>query len=292
MIFEFLIVYHQSNGFDINTLLKEKLAEVLEDNLNEFDDAQIGQFVRLYLKRPCEPHIDENGVASTRTIIGFHLDLPDETANTETVISDLCGMLADTPPVVHILKFEDPLLLQKYRTYSLELYQIEMKLRKALSIVYLHSYSEDYYNLLRDETTKPLSQDLPSQEQMKKALENNFFHLTFHQYVELNDPKSVKKIENLIDVVRDSNTFDEFKNELERMPVVDEHDREFLASLKDKLEPIEKLRNSVAHNRVITVRVADNYAAARPRLIAELDEYLAHSYQCRTVPRSEFAQKD
>ena len=38
--------------------------------------------------------------------------------------------------------------------------------------------------MLRDETVKPMEK--PEQAQMEKATENQFFHLTFSQYINLN----------------------------------------------------------------------------------------------------------
>lgn len=274
MIFGFLIVYYQSDGFNIGNILKEKLREVLKDNLNEFDDAQIDQFITYNLGRPCETHTDDNGLPSTRTILGFCLDLPDETENVETVISDLCSTLADTPPIAHIVKFEDPLLFRKNSAYAVELYHLEMKLRRVLSLVYLHSYSVDFYLLLRDEINQPMKKEAPTEEQMKNAAENQFFHLTFGQYIGLNSRKLPANVSDIIEHLRESDTFESFKNELERTPIVDEADQGLLASLRDKLDSVEKLRNCVAHNRMVSERLAQDYTNARLGLENELDEYL------------------
>jgi hypothetical protein len=274
MRFEFLIVYFQSDGVDINALLNDKLAEVLADNLNEFDEAQVGQFMIPHLTRPCESQTDANGISSTRTILGFYFDLPDETANADAVISDFCSILSDTPPIVHLVKFEDPLLLQKNQTYAVELFHLEMKLRRVLSIVYLNSYDVEYYELLRDEITQPLAKEYPTAEQMRKVSENEFFHLTFGQYVGLNNRALPSKVSEIVEYLRESPTFESFKTELERTPVSDEMDRDFLASLRDRLDPVEKLRNCIAHNRAVPPRIAQDYATAKPGLEAELNGFL------------------
>jgi len=275
MTFEFLIVYYQSNGFNIKNLLIEKIEQVLEDNLNEFDQAQIEQFIVPNLFRLCgDSYIDVHGVEFGRTILGFQLNLPDETVSAETVIIDFYSALADTHPIVHIVKFEDPLILQKNSSYAVELYHLEMKLRRVLSIVYLNSYSDDFYLLLRDDACQPMKKEAPTEDQMKKGAENQFFHLTFGQYVGLNNRKLPANVTEIIEHLRESDTFESFKNELERTPVEDEADQQLLASLKDKLDPIEKLRNCVAHNRMVPERLAQDYATAKPALETELDNYL------------------
>jgi hypothetical protein len=274
MTFEFLIVGQIADGYDISALLKEKLGDVLEDNLNEFDDAQVGQFIIPHLWRPCESQTDTDGLVSTRTIFGFRLELPDGTENIETVISDYCSILAETTPVFHLVKFEDPLLMAKNSAYAAELYQLEMKLRRVLSIVYLYAYSDDFYGVLRDEVIQPMKKEAPTAEQMKNVAENQFFHLTFGQYVGLNSRKLPTNVSDIIDHLRESDTFESFKSELERAPVADESDQLLLASLRDKLDPIEKLRNCVAHNRTVTERLAQDYVTAKPGLEGELDAYL------------------
>jgi hypothetical protein len=274
MTFEFLIVYFQSAGVDITTTLKEKLGEVLGDNLNEVDEVQLDQFIVPLLRRACEIQADANEVESTRTILGFRLDLPDETANAETVIAEFGGILADTAPIIHVVKFDDPILLEKNQKYFIELFQLEMKLRRVLSLVYLHSYSDGFFDLLRDEMTQPMKKEPPTEEQMKKAAENQFFHLTFGQYVGLNTRRLPSNIPDMIDHLRESDSFESFKSELERSPVTDEADQLLLASLRDKLDPVEKLRNCVAHNRAVSERLAQDYVTAKPGLEAELDAYL------------------
>lgn len=274
MTFEFLIVYYQSNGVDILATLREKLGEVLADNANEVDEVQLDQSVIPRLRRTCEIKVDANGVNTTRTIFGFCLDLPDETANAETVIAEFGGILAETAPIIHIVKFDDPILQEKNQQYAMELFQLEMKLRRVLSLVYLHSYSDDYFDLLRDEMTLLMKKEAPTEEQMKRAVENQFFHLTFGQYVGLNTRRLPNSIADIIDHFRESDSFESFKSELERSPVTDEADQLLLASLRDKLDPVEKLRNCVAHNRAVSERLAQDYVTAKPLLEAELDAYL------------------
>jgi hypothetical protein len=274
MIFEFIIVYHQSDGYDIKNLLCDNLKEVLEDNLNEFDQAQIEQFIDLKFKRLCGDSYIDNGIEYARTILGFQLNLPDETLNPDIVITDFCNTLADTPPIIHVVKYEDQLLLKKNIQYSKELYFLEMKLRRVLSVVYLNSYKDEYYSILRDESIQPMKKEQPTNEQMRNSAENQFFHLTFGQYIGLNNRKLPANVSEIIEHLRECNTFEDFKEELERAPIEDETDQQLLASLRDKLDPIEKLRNCVAHNRMVSERLAQDYMTAKPALEADLDSYL------------------
>jgi hypothetical protein len=108
---------------------------------------------------------------------------------------------------------------------------------------------------------------------MKAALENQFFHLTFSQYVGLNQrPKF--KLPSLLENIRNIGTYDAFRTELTRVPVEHEDDAVLLAGLKSKMEAIEAMRNCVAHNRRPPRRVVENYDNANPLLNQLLDDYL------------------
>ena len=57
-----------------------------------------------------------------------------------------------------------------------------MKLRRVLTLIYLYAYQDgNPYDLLCDESTPPIVKERPKPEQMKAALENQFFHLIFSQ---------------------------------------------------------------------------------------------------------------
>jgi hypothetical protein len=115
-----------------------------------------------------------------------------------------------------------------------------MKLRRVLSIIYLHAYPEaNPYDLLAEETVQLMAKDKPQKEQMKAAVENQFFHLTFGQYVGLNQRPAIK---DLLSLIRNEATYEAFRDELLRQPVEHEDDASFLAGLKERMDAIENLR--------------------------------------------------
>ena len=213
---------------------------------------------------------------SRHMLLAFTLDLPDETAQIQTVVKEFAAALADTPPVFHAVKFEDPLLRADLALYAKDIFSLEMKLRRVLTLIYLHANQnpDDPYDLLRDESVQPINKEKPKLEQMKAAAENQFFHLTFGQYVSLNERPEVK-LPALLSVVRDAVTYEAFRAELERNPIRHEDDAGLVAGLKERMDAIELMRNCVAHNRQPNKRVVENYDNARPLLDQMLDDYLA-----------------
>jgi hypothetical protein len=273
MTFEFVIVYQRQIGeVPIRFQLSERLHQVLVSNLNEIDFEMVERMVRINFIRG--EQLDENEKPPTpkRAICGFTLELPDETASPLLVVDNFIDALQDDP-FEHVVKYEDPLLKEELAGRAKELFDLEMKLRRVISVIYLHSYHFGPYDLLRDEAEKPM--DPPEEPQMIAAAENEFFFLTFGQYVGLNRRPEVRQTQSLITLIRNSPTYDDFVSELARPPIEDKDDAEFLAGLKALMDPIEKLRNCVAHNRRPPQKITDDYLNSLPRVNQALDQYLA-----------------
>ena len=141
MMFEFLITYHHNHSTEIVEAIRVALSKVLEDNLNEFDIEAIERMVVPSLERRGGNMVGEDGDEFRRVLFGFTLDLPDETASMRTVVDEFAEAL-NTAPVVHLVKFDDPLIRADLARWSKEIYSLEMKLRRVLTLVYLHAYQD------------------------------------------------------------------------------------------------------------------------------------------------------
>ena len=108
---------------------------------------------------------------------------------------------------------------------------------------------------------------------MKDVSENEFFHLDFRQYAQLNQRKKIDT-PDLLNIVRDADAYDAFRAEVLRTRVTNERDGELIGNLKEIMDPIEKMRNCVAHNRQPSKSINENYVQAHSRLAELLDEYL------------------
>jgi hypothetical protein len=274
MRFEFLLSYCYTSSTEIRTTLVEVLTRVLEDNLNEFSVDEIEQMIVLNHQRLGNEGTDDAGNNYQNIILGFTLELPEETNETQTVLDEFAEALLDTILNSHIVKFEDSLLVADLTRWADELFTLEMKLRRVLTLIYLHAYQDsDPYELLKDEKEQPMARDKPERNQMKKAVDNQFFHLTFSQYVNLNTPPE-PKIGDLLKKIGNSANYEILCREINRKPIEEEDDVNFLAGLKERMGAIEKMRNCVAHNRRPSRRVVEDYENACPLLNDLLDNYL------------------
>lgn len=273
MIFEFLIAYHRTADTEIIGVICDCLAKVLEDNLNEFDNESVERIVIPRFERLSNYVVDDNDGDYRRALFGFAVDLPEETASPRFVVDEFAEAL-NAAPIVHLVKFDDPLIRTDLARWADEIYALEMKLRRVLTFVYLHAYQDgDPYELLREESVQPMNKERPKPEDMKNRAENQFFHLTFSQYIGLNRRPEFK-LPDLLDLVRNKEAYGGFRDELARAPVEDEDDAVLLAGLKERMDAIEAMRNCCAHSRRPSKKVEENYLNARPLLDQLLDGYL------------------
>ena len=274
MTFEFLIVCHLVPGTNIKQILTDLLTEALESNSNEFDDIVIANMIQFRPGYSGNEFIDNGGMTTSHVLIGFALELSDKINFTRAVVDDFAASLPDTSPIYHVVKFEDPLLKEYLAERADEIFDIEMKLRRVLSIIYLNAYQgEEPFRLLRDEEVKPMKQ--PKQAQMEKATQNQFFHLTFSEYRNLNQYPQLN-LPYILEVIRNAEQYDVFRTEIRRRPIEDEGDVGLIADLEKLINPIEDMRNCVAHNRRPPDEITDNYPTALQRLDERLDQYLAN----------------
>lgn len=274
MTFEFVIACRPTPDTDIKGMITAPLATALEETQNEFNENRVSDMVQIRSERVGDEARADGEGASNLALIAFSVELPDDTVSKAEVIGAYVELLPKTPPIFHAVKFEDPLLRNELAERAAEMFQLEMKLRRVLTIIYLHAYQgEDPFNLLRDESEQPMTRERPTPEQMQAACENQFFHLTFGQYINLNKRQSIR-LDTVLEMVKSSEHYKAFRAEILRVPVEDEGDAELLADLKTLMNAIDGMRNSVAHNRRPTPRIADNYPNARDSLDERLNGYL------------------
>lgn len=274
MRFEFLMVCHPEKAN--SDFLRELLSEALTESYDEVTDEELENTVHLSLSRSAPDAKDETGQAVNRTLCGFDLELPDETPSLQLVIENFTTSLTDTPGVEHVLKFYDDHLLNQNLAYMRELFGLEMKLRKVLSLIYLGTHCNTPYDLLKDdvESVRKSSDQKLQPDQLRKLWENEFFHLLFSQYGTLNKRKLSGKMEDMVELLRQTDKFEVFQREMTRIPIEDEADADFIVSLKELLNPVEKLRNSVAHNRTSSQKLKDDYQKAQEAFEERLEEFL------------------
>ena len=292
VIFEFVMVYQQDTDTDIRQILIDTLTVSLQDNYDEFEPDTVEQMIILQTQRIANQSTNEDGNTTQTIVLGFTLDLPEETNEAQKVVEEFAQALTEeTTPISHIVKFEDPLLQTELAQWSAEIFAIEMKLRRVLTLIYLNAYQGvETYKLLKDEKEQIAAKEKPTDIEMQDNLENQFFHLLFSQYVNLNQ-RPDPKINDLLENIRNFIQYEELQTEINRKPVADNNDADFLAGLKDKIGAIEKMRYCIAHHRRPPKRTKDGYETAEPLVNELLDNYL-NRWLWRETIESELLEND
>jgi len=253
--------------------LKEELLSLLKKTIDESTTIQIN-----IEERPKEIkdwsifswiEIKYNYPSSNKYIAGFSL-------NTEGDFEDLADnygqKLQSNSDIDLVIKYNDEVMAIKYQEYAKEIFDLEMELRDVISFIFLDTYKEDCYNLLKDVnvTTRPLSKNVePDENHYKSHFENEFFFLNFSGYRKLNELKDLKD-PDLIGIILDSNDYEDLEKRILERGIRKERYKDFLAEIKQDLKPIEDLRNCIAHNRSIerndNYKMIVDYENARDRL--------------------------
>ena len=153
MTFEFLIACYGAEETDIKQSITDLLITVLEDNQYDLEQVDPTGLIQLHYQRDGDEVADDSGATGRRALIGFNVTLPDFVPSGEederereeaeerhnnfmsSGVADFAKDLPGTSPVCHAVKFEDPLLRANLAERAVEIFAVEMKLRRVLSLI-------------------------------------------------------------------------------------------------------------------------------------------------------------
>ena len=262
---DYLVVY--SEELDLMDLLTEMLKNALEDVDDEPpEEEELSQYITIR-----HTTSREDG----RRICGFSVEFDSVVGGMGELIHDFSQSVADCTDegIRHLLKLNDPQLRRTLRDYGDEIFEIEMKLREALSLIFVDSYGQNFYTLLKEVRVEPTGREAPEESQMQAHCENQFFFLVFSDYININVRKQLN-LNRIVEYMGQAEDFEGLKQMITTNPITKERYVDFLESLKQRVDPIEKLRNCVAHNRSISQKIIDDYEMAKDLLLEEIKEFL------------------
>ena len=243
------------------TNLIELLTETLENALESVDDEppeeeELKQWIDIHL-----PKKRRDGCQIYRFSVAFN----SAEERMEKLIRGFSNSVAcsNEEGIKHLLKLKDPQLRYKLRNYGKEIFNIEMKLREALSLIYIDTYHKDFYDLLQLRNRRRGC----TPDRLRKYHENQSFCLLFSEYKNIHDLNQIT-IHNLNQITKDQYIY-------------------FLDSLSDLVKPIEKLRNCVAHNRSIPKNIMDNYNETKGPLLDKINKFLKEQEKSKVSNETE-----
>jgi len=255
----------------------EELSSIVSDSFDDnyifYDEVMLGStLVIKYIKE----------LGDNKFTVGFNLGFDEESIwNIGQIIDSICEKLNYNDKIAVAFKFNDSTQFTLLSGLYDELYHIEMKLREAISFIFIDTYQDNFYDFLRDIDLTPQFERKPNLRKdeeerkvyLKKRLENEFFHILFPQYCKLTQLKPLKH-SDLLFIAEISNNFDEFKSNLVNRGVRKEDYLDFLNSIKEDMESLDAVRNCVAHNRTPIDEELDNYEKSKEELNQKIDDFL------------------
>lgn len=266
------ILVHQA-GLKLKDLLQQKLIEAYETAYLEApDDDRANQLLAIRYTRKFAKGVKEAFSGVSLTIEEFD---DGEDGDTAAIVKNFTDAIVEAQEegILHVVKLNDPILFRENAQYAAEIFEIEMKLREAFSVIFIDTVGDEFYSLIKDTSVNPMGE--PQESQMRTRQENQFFYLTFSQYRNLNDKKSFgKNAEQLIKIIGQATDFRALQELLTQTPIKKEEYKDFITRLTAILDPIEDVRNCVAHNRTVSQREKDNYVQAKEKLMELINEFL------------------
>lgn len=267
--------------------LIELLTEMLKSALASVDDEPLADEVLEQQITIRYTQTREDG----RWACGFSIEFDSVEERIEDLINNFSEFVADYTAdctddrIKHLLKLNDPQLQHTLRKYGKEIFEIEMKLREALSLIFIDSYGKDFYDLLNENKVDPRSP--PSAKEMSESYENQFFFLTFRDYIQINNlwQPNLSRIKEYIEQAEDLADLKRLitpKNPITKTEYVD-----FLESLESRVDSIEKLRNCVAHNRSIPDEIIEDYEMAKEPLLESINGFLEEQTNHEVINETE-----
>ena len=255
-------IVHDSEKIDI--MLFNAMKEAYENLYIEKSDDELKSFyVIKYNFR----------LKNSKYTAGFEIEAEEISGEDYDIFLEIfVGKIKNDEHIFALIKFHDETRFETYLSFYREIAELEMQLREILSCIFYYEYSEDFYNLL-EEYEVTFLKDTPKQEELQERLENQFFYLTFSNYLKLDRPKEITKAKDINTSLESSDSYDEFREKICNRGIKNEKHLDFLAAIRQDLQTIESVRNAVAHNRSIPSTKLGHYETARNHLMGIFQEY-------------------
>lgn len=111
-----------------------------------------------------------------------------------------------------------------------------------------------------------------SKKSQLEKYENEFFYLNFWGYKDLLKIRDLTEQEKN-EILKESNSFKEYKDGIIKRGITEGLYQDFIESIKEDLQKIDNIRNSVMHYRAFPSSSLDAYKEARKRLLEKVDNF-------------------
>jgi len=196
------------------------------------------------------------------TVLEFNIpELVTREASLKSIVFSFLQSVERIEGIVSITKVNDTILQTSAFEYYQKIVELEMDMRNVLT--YILAYSGKTIN---EELFKNFGIDKSEKldnKHIKEQYENGLFYIYFNHYASFTQPQKLKA-EKIAEFLQEPNisSFEQLKSKLNDRGLKENRHIDFIASIKTKLQPLEKMRNSIMHIRNISDTTVKNFNMA------------------------------
>lgn len=252
---------------DLLKVIGKSLHLTLQDDLyNQINLETALDFITIRLNK---------NLQSGEQLCYFHIEI-DETiydlSKYDELIEGFTNRLKQENGFFKLIKYVDDLRLETYKTIYLEIADIEMKIREVFSYIFYSKYDDKNQDIFEEFEVQITNKEDVKSDELVKRLENKFFYLTFKQYLKFDTPKDIPTKE-VLPLIINNQTYDLLREYVSSRGIIEQRHLSFLRNVSRLLDPIENVRNCIAHNRKIPNNQLDNYPNAKREILAFIDSF-------------------
>ena len=177
------------------------------------------------------------------------------------IVFSFLNSVKELDNVLSVVKLNDTILKQRAFKYYQQIIDIEMDLRNVLTYIITYDNKSISDQLFKDFGIN--KSEKIEHSKLHEKYENGLFYIYFNHYIEFTAPEKLKANE-MLDFLQDPSvdSFERFKNKLQKRGLQEEKHLDFLSSIKTKIKPLESMRNAIMHIRNLSDSVEDNFIKA------------------------------
>ncbi len=239
-------------------LTVKKLATILYDEIGEEYDLILEEIEDYFSFLSSSILPNETFI----TVLEFNIpELVTREVSLKSIVFSFLQSVEHMEGIISITKVNDTILQEKAFEFYKIIIDLEMDMRNVLT--YIITYSNKTIN---EELFKNFGIDKSEKLEysyMKEQYENGLFYIYFNHYASFTQPQKLKadKIAEFLQEPSMS-SFERLKNRLNDRGLKEDRHIDFIASIKTKLRPLEKIRNSIMHIRNISDTTVRNFEMA------------------------------
>jgi len=239
-------------------LTVKKLATILYDEIGEEYDLMIEDIEDYFTFLSCT--FLPNGTFIS--VVEFNLpELETREASVKGIVFSFLQSVALIDGIINITKMNDSILQEMALKYYEQIIELEMDMRDVLT--YIITYSSKTINEEFFKTFGIIKSERLDNANIKENFENGLFYIYFNHYASFTKPQKLKA-EKIAEFLQEPHisSFEKLKTKLQDRGLNEDRHIDFIASIKDKLNPVEKMRNAIMHIRNISDNTIRNFEMA------------------------------